>query len=111
MTDRGRITRGDVILVDVSDSRGAEIRKVRPCVVLSPDELNQFSPIRIVAPMTTGAHPYRLRVPCKFDDKSGHVVLDQLRSIDVRRVRKRLGVLSASTVQQSLAILREMFAE
>lgn len=109
MTAR-RVSRGDVFLVDLRPTRGAEIRKPRPCVVVSPDELNASLPTFIVAPMTTGAHAYAFRVPCRFGGKSGHVVADQLRTVDEERLGKRLGQLSAPTLSRVLAVLQEMFA-
>ena len=102
-------SRGEVFLVELDPTRGSEIRKTRPCVVLSPDELNHHLQTSIVAPMTTGGHPYPFRIPCRFAGKSGHVVLDQLRTVDHERFRKRLGVLSRATVRGALQILGEMF--
>ena len=101
-------SRGDVFLVELDPTRGSEIRKTRPCVVVSPDELNHHLRTSIVAPMTTGAHPYPFRVPCRFAGKDGHVVLDQLRTVDHERFRKRLGVLTPATIQAALSILVEM---
>ena len=102
--------RGDVILVDLDPTRGAEIRKVRPCVVVSPDELNAHCDTLIVAPMTTGGHPYPFRVPCRFAGRSGHVVLDQIRTIDRERLVRRLGRLTPGTVSRTLVTLQAMFA-
>lgn len=105
-----RVARGDVFLVTLNPTRGGEIRKTRPCVVVSPDELNAYLLTFIVAPLTTGAYSYPFRVPCTFRGKSGHVVLDQIRTVDKERVVKRLGALSLPVLTQSLAVLREMFA-
>ena len=102
-------TRGDVFLVELEPTRGSEIRKTRPCVVVSPDELNHNLRTSIVAPMTTGGHPYPFRVRCRFGGKSGHVVLDQLRTVDHERFRKHLGTLPSTTVHSALQILGEMF--
>jgi mRNA interferase MazF len=102
-------SRGEVFLVELDPTRGSEIRKTRPCIVVSPDELNHHLRTSIVAPMITGGHSYPFRVPCRFAGKNGHVVLDQLRTVDHERFRKRLGVLSAATIQQALTILGEMF--
>jgi mRNA interferase MazF len=104
------VGRGDVYLVSLDPTRGGEIRKTRPCVVVSPDELNAHLRTFIVAPLTTGAFSYPFRVPCTFQGKSGHVVLDQVRTVDQERLVKRLGVLSPAALTQSLAVLREMFA-
>ena len=86
------------------------IRKTRPCLVVSPDELNAHLRTVIVAPMTTGGHPYPFRVACRFEKKQGHVVLDQLRTVDSERLVKRLGALSAATLETVLDRLQEMFA-
>lgn len=104
------VGRGDVFLVDLDPTRGAEIRKMRPCAVVSPDELNSDLRTFIVAPLTTGGHPYPFRVPCRFGRKSGHLVLDQIRTVDHERLVRRLGRLSPGTVSHALAVLQEMFA-
>jgi mRNA interferase MazF len=104
------VARGDVFLVALNPTRGVEIRKTRPCVVISPDELNEHLRTFIVAPMTTGGHAYPFRVPCRFRRRSGHVVLDQIRTVDRERLVKRLGALSPFTLGQALRVLREMFA-
>ena len=106
----GRVGRGDVFLVNLNPARGGEIRKSRPCVVVSPDELNAHLRTFIVAPLTTGSHAYPFRVPCKFGGKSGHVVLDQIRTVDRERLVKRLGALSPLALAHALGVLREMFA-
>lgn len=102
--------RGDVFLVALDPTLGREIKKTRPCVVVSPDELNEHLTTVMIAPMTTGRHPYPFRVPCRFRKRSGVVVLDQLRTVDTRRLVRRLGKLSAQTVSRSLSVLQEMFA-
>lgn len=104
------IRRGDVYLVNLNPTRGRELRKTRPCVVVSPDELNAHMGTFIVAPLTTGSHPYPFRIPCRFAGKDGHLVLDQLRTVDRERLVKRLGALTAPTLVKALRILQEMFA-
>jgi mRNA interferase MazF len=104
------LKRGDVILVSLGHGQGGEIRKTRPCVVVSPDVLNEHMPTFIVAPMTTGGHAYPFRVSCRFEGKSGFVVLDQIRSVDRARVSQRLGRLSPRTVETILHALQAMFA-
>ncbi len=104
-------TRGDVFLVDLSPTRGGEIRKARPCVVVSPDELNADLSTLLIAPMTTGAHAYRFRVPCRFQGKTGHIVTDQVRAVDRERLLRKLGRVAPGTLSKVLAILREMFAD
>ena len=103
--------RGDVYLIQLDPTRGSEIRKTRPCVVVSPDELNAHLRTVIVAPMTTGGHPYPFRVGCRFQQKAGHVVLDQLRTVDTERLVRRLGALTPTTVDQVLARLQEMLTK
>lgn len=103
--------RGDVFLVSLDPTRGREIRKTRPCAIVSPDELNDQLSTFLVAPMTTGGHPYPFRIPCRFRKKDGYVVLDQLRTVDRDRLVRRLGRLSSRTLSRALAVLREMFEE
>ncbi len=104
------VRRGDVCLINLNPTRGREIRKTRPCVVVSPDELNAHLRTLIVAPMTTGSHPYPFRVPCRFAGKVGDVVLDQLRTVDQERLVRPLGRLGAGTLARVLTVLQEMFA-
>ena len=102
-------SRGDVFLVELDPVRGSEIRKTRPCLVISPDELNHHLHTSIVAPLTTGSHPYPYRVACRFAGKGGHIVLDQIRTVDRERFRKRLGAVSPATLQSVLKVLAELF--
>jgi len=106
----GQVRRGDVFLVNLNPTRGGEIRKSRPCLVVSPDELNAHLRTFIVAPLTTGSYAYPFRVPCRFQGRAGHVVLDQLRTVDGQRLVRRLGILSRAVLEQALPVLREMFA-
>ena len=101
--------RGEVYLVELDPTRGSEIRKTRPCLVVSPDELNHHLRTVIVAPMTTAGHAYPFRPGCKFAGKEGRVALDQLRTVDRERLRKRLGVLGPIAVSAVFAVLGEMF--
>ena len=103
------INRGDVVLVDLNPTRGQEIHQTRPCVVVSPDELNHHMGTFIVAPLTSGGFNYPFRVPCQFNGTSGHVVPDQLRTVDRERLVKRLGVLDPPTLTQVLEVLEQMF--
>lgn len=104
------VRRGDVFLVNLNLTRGGEIRKTRPCVVVSPDELNASVRAFIVAPLTTGSHTYPFRVPLRFAGKDGHVVLDQVRTVDQERLVRRLGRLTQGTMGRVLDVLRAMFA-
>ena len=101
--------RGEVYLVELDPTRGSEIRKTRPCVIVSPDELNHHLRTVIVAPMTTGGHAYPFRPSCRFAGKDGRIVLDQLRTVDRERLRKRLGALTAGTLETVFSRLGEMF--
>ena len=102
-------SRGEVYLVELDPTRGSEIRKTRPCVVVSPNELNHHLRTVIVAPMTTAGQPSPFRLSCRFGGKQGRVVLDQLRTVDRERLRKRLGSIAPATLAGALAILGEMF--
>ena len=106
----GGIRRGDVFTVDLNPTRGGEFRKARPYMIVSPDELNDHLRTFIVAPLTTGGHPYPFRIPCRLQGKSGYVVLDQIRTVDRERLVKRLGRIGPGTLEKALAALQEMFA-
>ena len=105
-----RVSRGDIFLVSLNPTRGSGIRKTRPCVVVSPDELNAHLRMFIVAPLTTGGHPYPFRVRCRFENKDGHVVADQLRAVDRDHLVKQLGRLPETTLNELLRVLEAMFA-
>ena len=102
--------RFDVVLVQLDPTRGSEIRKTRPCAVVSPDDLNQSLRTVIVAPMTTGGRDYPWCVPVTFAGKVGHLALDQLRTVDEARLIRHLGQLDDSTAERTLQILAELFA-
>lgn len=104
------VRRGQIYLVALNPTRGREIKKTRPCVVVSPDELNAHMQTYIVAPLTTGSHAYPFRIACRFEGKSGHVVLDQIRTVDRVRLVKRIGRLSPQALKKSLLVLGDMFA-
>ena len=106
----GLVSRGDVFLVSLNPTRGGEIRKTRPCVVVSHDELNKQLRTFVIAPLTTGGFPYPFRVPCRFWGESGQVVLDQVRTVDRERLVKRLGALPPFGLRRALTVLCEMFA-
>lgn len=101
--------RGEVHLIGLDPTRGREIKKTRPCVVVSPDELNAHLQTVIVAPLTSGGRAYPFRIACRFQRTSGFVVLDQVRTVDRERLVRRLGALSTSEVTDVLRVLREMF--
>ena len=101
--------RGDVYLISLDPTRGSEIRKTRPCVVVSPDELNDHLATFLVAPMTTGGHRYPFRIACRFQDKAGYVVVDQQRTVDQVRMIRPVGRLPAGTMDEVLNVLQRMF--
>ena len=105
------VHRFDVCLVSLDPTVGSEIKKTRPCLVLSPDEMNRHISTIIVAPMTTAGRPYPTRVQCRFQGKTGQVVLDQIRTVDKARLVKRLGRISPATQRAVLAALAELFGE
>ncbi len=105
------VERFEVYLVNLDPTVGREIKKTRPCVVVSPDEMNAHLATVIVAPMTTKGRPYPSRVRCQFQGKEGQIVLDQLRTVDKTRLAKRLGRISPATQQTVIAVLVEMFSE
>jgi mRNA interferase MazF len=104
------VGRFDVYLVNLDPIVGSEIRKTRPCVVVSPNEMNRYIRTVIVAPMTTKGRPYPTRIDCRFEGKDGQVVLDQIRAVDKVRVVKKLGRLSSVAQEKNLSRLGEMFA-
>jgi mRNA interferase MazF len=106
----GPVSRFDVYLVALDPTVGSEIQKTRPCLVVSPDEMNRHIATVTVAPMTAQGRPYPSRVRCRFQGKTGWVVLDQLRTVDKERLVRRLGRLSAPAQRAVLATLAELFA-
>ena len=100
----------EVWLVVLDPTQGVEIQKARPCLVISPDEMNQHLRTVVIAPMTTVTRPYPTRVAVRFQGKRGQVALDQLRAVDRQQLVRRLGAVSAKTAQDVSATLLEMFA-
>lgn len=103
-------SRFEVCLVRLDPTQGREIRKTRPGLIISPDEMNRHIGTVIIAPMTTKSREYPTRVPVKFQGKSGQIVLDQIRTVDKARLVKRLGRVKQMTADRVLALLAEMFA-
>ena len=104
------VKRFDVYLINLDPTIGSEIMKTRPCLVISPDEMNRYINTVIVAPMSTKGRTYPTRVACKFQGKQGQVVLDQIRTVDKTRLVRRLGRIDVATQTSVLSILGEMFA-
>ena len=105
------VERGDVFLINLDPTIGSEIRKTRPCVVISPDEMNRHLRTVIVAPLTSQGRLYPTRVPCRFDGREGLIVLDQIRTVDIARLVKKLGRIEPATLTAVLAALGRIFAE
>ncbi|WP_229555911.1 type II toxin-antitoxin system PemK/MazF family toxin [Nostoc sp. XA010] len=105
------VNRFDVFLVNLDPTIGSEIQKTRPCVVISPDEMNKYIATVIVAPMTTKGQSYPTRVACQFQGKNGQIVLDQIRTVDKTRLVKKLGQIDSDEQKAVLDTLAEMFAE
>ena len=103
-------SRFDVFLISLDPTRGSEIRKTRPCLVISPNEMNVHIRTVIVAPMTTKGRSYPTRVSCTFQGKRGQVILDQIRTVDTSRLVRRLGTISKATQTKVLDTLQEIFA-
>ena len=104
------IRRFEVYLVNLDPTVGSEIRKTRPCVIVSPDEMNRHINTVIVAPMTTKGRPYPSRVSCKFGGKQAQIILDQVRTVDRVRLVKPIGKVSITAQRDVLDRLAEMFA-
>ena len=104
------INRFEVYLINLDPTIGSEIKKTRPCLVVSPDEINQNTRTVIVAPLTTKGQAYPTRVPCRFKGKIGQVVVDQIRTVDRSRLIKRLGRIDDKTAAAVLLVLQETFA-
>ena len=104
------VKRFDVYLVGLDPTVGSEIQKTRPCLVVSPDEMNRNIRTVIIAPMTSTSKDYPTRVSCIFRKKQGHIVLDQIRTIDKTRLIKRLGTIDSKAQFDVVSVLQRMFA-
>lgn len=104
------VNRFDVYLTNLDPTVGSEIQKTRPCLIISPDEMNRNIRTVIVAPMTTAGKDYPTRIACKFKKRSGFIVLDQIRTIDKTRLIKNLGSLDAETQLEVISVLQRLFA-
>jgi mRNA interferase MazF len=105
------VVRFDVFLVMLDPTVGSEIQKTRPCLVISPNEMNEHLATAIVAPMTTSGKQYPSRIPLNFDGKDGFIALDQIRTVSKLRLIKKLGEIEAVEQKAVLGALLEMFAE
>ena len=105
------VRRFDVYLINLDPTLGSEIQKTRPCLIVSPDEMNRHVATVIIAPMTTKGREYPTRVDCLFDGKEGQIVLDQIQTIDKTRLVRKLGAIEPGIQKEVLAPLLEMFSE
>ena len=105
------INQYEVYLVDLDPTQGSEIQKTRPCLVISPNEMNHFIKTIIIAPMTTKSHNYPTRIEINFENKNGWIVLDQIRTIDKSRLIKKMGKIDKKIIQKVKDTLREMLVE
>jgi len=101
----------EIFLVNLDPTIGSEIKKTRPCVIISPDEMNKYLRTVVIAPMTTSSKKYPTRVEIKHDNKIGWVVLDQVRTVDKQRVLKGLGKLSKPEIKEVKAVIKETYVD
>lgn len=101
----------DVFLVSLDPAIGHEIKKARPCTIISPDEMNSYIQTVMIAPMTSRSHAYPTRVPLLFQRKSGWIVLDQIRTVDKSRLIRKLGHLNQKTIRRIKAVIKEMLVD
>ena len=111
MVNKSPVSRFDIFLISLDPTKGSEIKKTRPCLIVSPDEMNRNIRTVMIAPMTTSIKNYPTRVNLTFQNKSGQIVLDQIRTVDQQRLIKKLGRISSSTQKKVLLTLQELFAE
>jgi mRNA interferase MazF len=104
------VNRFDVFLVNLDPTVGHEIKKTRHCLIISPNEMNHHISTVIVAPMTTKGRKYPTRIPCSFQGKKGQIIVDQVRTIDKKRLVKRLGIISKKAQNRTLTLLQDLFA-
>ncbi len=104
------VNRFDVYLINLDSTAGSEIKKIRPCLIISPDEMNRHIRTVIVAPMTSAGKEYPTRISCTFKKKKGQIVIDQIRTIDKSRLIKRLGTIDPNTQLEVIEVLQRLFA-
>lgn len=105
------ISQYQIILVNLDPTLGSEIKKTRPCVVISPDEMNKYLNTVVIAPMTTSSKNYPTRIEIRHDNKIGWIVLDQIRTIDKQRIIKDLGRLTKSEINELKSVLKETYID
>ena len=105
------IKRFDVFLISLNPTVGHEIQKTRPCLIISPNEMNDYIKTVIVAPMSSKGRNYPTRIPCTFQGRKGQIILDQIRTVDKTRMVKKLGIISIPVQKKVFIILQEMFTK
>lgn len=105
------VKRFDIFLVNLDPTIGSEIQKIRPCLIISPNEMNRNIRTVIIAPMTTKGRSYPTRVACKFQGKEGQIILDQIRTVDKFRLVRKLGQLKEKTSAEVLETLAQLFSD
>jgi mRNA interferase MazF len=105
------INQYEIYLINLDPTQGHEIKKTRPCLIISPDEMNHNIGTVIIAPMTTKSHDYPTRIPINIENKDGWIVLDQIRTVDKTRLVKRLGIIKKEQIIQVKKIIKEMFVD
>ncbi|PKP56461.1 MAG: growth inhibitor PemK [Candidatus Altiarchaeales archaeon HGW-Altiarchaeales-2] len=105
------INQYDIFLISLDPTIGHEIKKVRPCIVISPNEMNEYISTVIIAPMTTKTHSYPIRVPVEFNGKRGEIVLDQIRTVDKRRLIKKIEKVDENTINNIKLVIKEMLVD
>ena len=104
------VKRTEVWLVELNPTVGSEIKKSRPCIIISPDEANKYLNTVTIAPLTSTIRSYPSRVNCSFDGKKGQVAIDQVRTVDKERLKKKLGVMDKRTIEQIFNTLQDYFS-
>ena len=101
----------DIVLINLNPTVGSEINKTRPCIIISPNEMNKYLRTIIVAPMTTSSRNYPTRIKIKHNDKIGWIAVDQIRTIDKTRIVKRLGKMSKTEIKEFKSVMKETFVD
>lgn len=108
---RRRLVRGDIWLISLDPTVGSEIQKTRPCVIVSPSEINDYLRVVLVAPLTSGSRPAPFRIATQVNNQPGLMLLEQIRAVDENRFVKKVGALDAFTLKAALSVLRALFAD
>lgn len=108
---RSRPARGEIWLVSLDPTVGTEIQKTRPCVIVSPPEINDHLRVMLVSPLTSGSRPAPFRIATQVNNQPGLMLLEQIRAVDMNRLVKKLGALDPLTLKAALAVLRALFSE